>query len=306
MIGDLYNANNVKVGQAAVMIAPNLTPLPAISATVPVMSDPFSVAPWTQATVSASATITAGSYTLTYTYLGQAYTTGANLYNDPAATVAGRIVTALATWPGGGPTAAQVNVTGGPPSATTTPMFISLDEAFVGGTWTLTPTGITGGTLSITQPIWTPVGATDQGWTWASTKALQDITIEEQSTLVARLMTSQSITVTGALSEDIARTLATVFNMTSAFTAAATTNPAYTTLTLSDTVIQYAVAVIMANTFGPAPGYPRWLYIPSTTCLDNVTTPLRRAAAKRMYTAQFTSVCATSAIQVLEFNAPHT
>jgi hypothetical protein len=176
-----------------------------------------------------------------------------------------------------------------------------LDEQFVGGVWTLTPTGITGGTLSIVSPLWTPVGATDQGWTWASAKTLQSINIEEQSTLVAQLVTSQQFTVTGALSEDIARTLATVHNMLTAVTAGSSSNPAYTTLTLSDTPVQYAVAVIMANSFG----YPRWLYIPIATCLDNVSTPLRRAAAKRMYSAQFTSICATGQIQVFEFTAPH-
>ena len=302
MIGDLYNAANVKVGQAAVLVAPGGTALPTITASVPNMADPFSLVPWSQATVSASAAITAGSYTLTYTYLGTTYTTAANQYTDAAAAVAPRIVTALAPL---GITAAQVFVSGGPPNATATPLFIAIDEAFFGGTWSLTPTGITGGTLSLTQPIWTPVGATDQGWTVAAAKTLQDITIEEQSTLVNRLVTSQSFTVTGALSEDISRTLAMVYNMTRAFTSPTVNNPGYDTLTLTDTPISYAVAVIMGNAFGTGIGYPRWLYIPTTTCLDNVSTPLRRAAAKRMYTAQFTSTCATSAIQIFEFETLH-
>ena len=298
MIGDLYDANNVVVGQAAVLTAPKNTPLPTISATVPDMSDPFSIAPWTQAEVAASAAITAGTYTLTYTYDGVVYTTAANNWDDAASLVAAKLVTALAPL---GVTAANVNVSGGPPDATTTPMYISLSEEFVGGVWSLTPTGITGGTLSITAPLWTPVGATDQGWTWASSKTLQDITIEEQSTLVDRLVSSQQFTITGGLSEDISRTLALVHNMTTALTAAATTNPAYTTLTLSDTPTQYAVALIMQNFLG----YPRWLYLPAATCLDNVSTPLRRAAAKRVYAAQFTSVCQTDLIQVFEFTAPH-
>jgi hypothetical protein len=300
MIGDLYNAANVVVGQAAVLVAPAFTPLPTISATVPNMSDPFSLLPWGQATVAASAPITAGTYTLTYTYNGTAYVTGANTYTDTAAAVAARIVTALAPL---GVTASNVFVSGGPPNATATPMFIALSESYMGGTWSLTPTGITGGTLAITQPLWVPVGATDQGWTWASAKTLQDVTIEEQSTLISRLMTAQQVNITGALSEDISNSLAMVFNMTKSSVAAAASNPSYDILTLTDAVLQYAVAVIMANAKGG--GYPRWLYIPASTCLANISAPLRRAAAKRMYTAEFTSVCSTNLIKVYEFTGPH-
>jgi hypothetical protein len=93
-----------------------------------------------------------------------------------------------------------------------------------------------------------------------------------------------------------------VNNMLLTTTAPTATLPGYETLTLTDTVIEYAIVLIMANNFG----YPRWLYIPATTCLDNVSTPLRRAAAKRIYSAQFTSVCQTPAIQVFNVIAPPT
>lgn len=300
MIGDLYNAKNVVVGQAALMVAPASTAIPAPSTSVPVMTDPFSIQPWSQAVLSASATITAGSFTLTYTTAsGTAYTTASlTATSATAANVASAILTAMAPT---GIVASQINVTGGPVSAPATPFNISLDEAYVGGVWSITPTGVTGGTLSITQPIWTPVGATDQGWTWASSKTLQDITIEEQSTLVNRLVASQSVTVTGALSEDIANTLSIVHNMTSVVTASSVSNPGYTTLSMSDNATQYAIVLMMANRLG----FPRWLYIPQTTCLANVSTPLRRAAGKRMYSAEFTSVCATAQIQVFEFTSLH-
>lgn len=296
MIGDLYDAKNVVVGQAAVAVAPAFTPLPALSTLN--LADPFSPAPWAYALVSASAAISAGSYTLTYAFLDVNYTTAANAYNDPAATVAGRIATALSPL---GITPSQIFVTGGPPDATTTPMLITLDEAYQGGTWSLTPTGITGGTLSVTQPVWEFVGATDQGWTWASAKTLQDITIEEQSTLVDRLMQSQQMTITGALSEDVSNTLKIVHNMTYAIFAPTGTTPGYEQLNLSDNITNYAVALIMANNFT----YPRVLYIPQTTCLDNVSTPMRRAAAKRMYSAQFTSICQTNLIEVVNIITPH-
>jgi hypothetical protein len=298
MIGDLYDAKNVVVGQAAVLIAPANTACPSI--TTADLADPFSLAPWAGVSLAASATLTGGTFELVYTFEGVAYTTGAlTAATVTAAQIAAAVLAALEPL---GPTAAEINVSGGPVSAPGTPVSITLDEAFAGGIWSIVPTALVGGTLSITQPLWTPVGATDQGWTWASAKTLQDITIEEQSTLVARLVASQQFTVTGALSEDIARTLALVNNMTLATTAPTADSPGYETLTLSDDPLEYAVALIMANNFG----YPRWLYIPATTCLDNVSTPLRRAAAKRIYSAQFTSVCQTTDIEVFNITTPAT
>lgn len=300
MIGDLYDTRNVVVGQAAVLIAPANTPNVTPSATAPVMSDAFSLTPWSFATVALSGgPLTAGTFTLAYTLGGRTYTTTAIQWNATNTAVAGDIVNALAPL---GALASDVTVGGtGLPSAGFT---ITLSERLKpeSGTWVLTPTGITGGTLSITNPVWVPVGATDQGWTWAASKNLQDITIEEQSTLVDRLVTSQQFTITGALSEDISATLALVFNMTVAGTAPTSTVPSYNTLTLTDTPTQYAVALIMQN----AGGFPRWLYIPATTCLANVSSPLRRAAAKRMYTAEFTSVCETGLITVTEITGAHT
>lgn len=46
-IGTLYNAANVAVGQAAVLFAPDGTALPAFSATVPSMTDPFDASAFT-------------------------------------------------------------------------------------------------------------------------------------------------------------------------------------------------------------------------------------------------------------------
>ena len=298
-IGQLYNAQNVVVGQAACMVAPSYTALPPITAAV--LTDPFSIAPWTSATIQASAPITAGAFTLTYTYRGTAYVTASQVYNVTAAALQTAIVAALAAFPGGPALTTEVVVGGGPASAVATPLTIALAERLLGGTWSLTPTGVTGGTLSITQPLWTPVGATDQGWTFASAKTLQDISIEEQSTLVARLMTAQQLSIQGNLSEDISATLAMVLNMTNVVTAPTVTNPGYETLTLTDTVVQYAAALIMANNLG----YPRWLYIPASTCLANVSAVHRRAAAKRMYTADFVSVCATNLIQIINILSPH-
>jgi hypothetical protein len=263
------------------------------------MTDPFSLAPWASATLSTSGPLTAGTFILAYTVAGTPYTTAAVQWNTTAAALQAAIVTALATFPGGPALASEVSVTGGPLTAAGTPFSIALAERLMGGSWTITPTGVTGGTLTLTQPLWTPVGATDQGWTFASNKSTQAINIEEQSSPVAMEMTTQSITVSGALSEDISSTLAMAYNMLATATAPATGVPGYTTLNPTDTILLYAVALIMANRLG----FPRWLYIPQTTCLANASGAFRRAAAKRMYTADFQSVCPIAAIQIYDFTA---
>ena len=312
-IGDLYNASNVKVGQAAVLVAPAFTALPAITATVPNMNDPFSIVPFTDIQITI-ATGTSGTFTISVTYGGATASSASIIIGTttPAAIQAGLLSGLQTAFPSLALTTGDVAVTGTSPT-TTAPCTINIsvpETLALDGVWSTT--GATGGPPVITQSSWQPVGATDQGWTWASSKTIQDITIEEQSTLVNRLLSSQQFTVTAALSEDIASTLALVHNMTPAAVArVASTSPGYTTLTLTDTPIQYAIAVLMGNALGPGgggggsgTGYPRWLYIPATTCLDNVSTPLRRAAAKRIYSAQFTSVCQTSLIKVYEFTTP--
>jgi hypothetical protein len=302
MIGQLYNTNNVVVGQAACLVAPANTPMPPPASAV--MTDPFSLAPWASATLSTSGALTAGTFIMTYTVAGTPYATAPVQWSATAAQLATAIVAALSTFPAaaGGPALpSEVSVTGGPLTAVGTPFSIALAERLMGGTWSQVPTGITGGTLTLTQPLWTPVGATDQGWTFASNKSTQAINIEEQSSPVAMEMTTQSLTVSGALSEDISSTLAMAYNMLAIASAPSLTVPGYTQLNPTDTILQYAVALIMANRLG----YPRWLYVPVTTCLANASGAFRRAAAKRMYTADFQSVCPISAIQIYDFTAPH-
>lgn len=199
MIGDLYNANNVVVGQAAVFFGASGTPLPD-----------------------------------------------------------------LATWD------------------TTDPF----SEAF----WTATPN------------LWTPCGATDQGWTFGADKNTQPISIEEQSTATGTTMTTQSVTIAGSMAEDITQTLALALNATSATSAPTTTSPGYDTITPSDEVINYAVGMVMQN----AEGFGRIIYAPSWSQLNNVSVALRRATDKRMYPVSFATVCKTSDIKILNFTAAKT
>lgn len=292
-IGALYDAANVVTGQAALFIAPPNTALPDISLTALVTGtpDPFDITPWTYARLTSSGgALTGGTFTITYTFNGVAYTTSALT----AATVtAAQIDTALtAALAPLGVGASDVIVTGGPVSANATPASIMLTEAYVGGAWTMTPSTITGGTLAISASLWTPVGATDQGWKLNGNKTSTKIKIEEQSTQVATTIEDQTFSIEGALSEDISRTLQVVYNMTNSYTANSSGHAGYETLTLTDTPLQYAAALVMANQLG----FPRWAYIPATTCLANASAAFRRANKNRTYAATFDSVCQTSQI----------
>lgn len=148
-------------------------------------------------------------------------------------------------------------------------------------------------------PDWSPCGATDQGWTFGANKNTQAINIEEQSTPVATTITSQSVTISGALSEDITKTLALALNASSAATAAVAGTPGFDTLTLSDDPIEYAVAMVTVN----AQGFGRIIYAPRWVQLSNASVAFRRAADKRNFAVGFETVCDIDQIQVINFTA---
>jgi len=296
-IGQLYNAAGVVIGQAATLFAPKNTPLPAPIQFNATLADPFSLAPWVAVPLTASATITAGSYVLTYTFNGTTYSVASQTATTgTASALAAAIVTALAP---AGATATDVVVSGGPVSAVATPMLISLSESFSGGVWGITPTGITGGTLALGQGLWTPAGGTDNGWKFGANKSTTDQFIEEQSTPIDTTMGTQKVTIDGSLAEDISKTLALAYNGSVAVTAPTTGVPGYEDVVLTDTVQHYAIAMITRH-FN---GMPRVYYAPDWTQLTNTTTDFRRAAGKRMYPVQFSTVCAISAIKIRSFTS---
>jgi hypothetical protein len=297
-IGDLYDANNVVVGQAAVLFAPQYTALPTFDKLN--LNDPFDPAPWVQSQILASATLSAGSFTLTYTRNGVAYTTTSLTVTTATAVQAhDAIVAALAPLT---PATTDVIVTGGPVSAPATPFNIVLTEHLTGGVWTITPTGVTGGTLSVVSPLWVPCGATDQGWKFGANKSVQSISVEEQSTPTGQAINTQAVTIDGSLSEDISRTISLALNGILASSAPSVSLPGYDAITLSDIVQFFAVAMISTN----AKGYPRIVYAPKWTQLANTQVDFRRSANKRMYPVQFATVCKPSEIAIYNVTSPHT
>lgn len=282
-IGDLYSAENVVVGQAAVFFAPKNTALPSFSKWN--VADPFDPGYFESIAV---ATGTATSFTLAVTNEAGTQTTGDQTVSGLTASA---LQTALAGLSNVGAGNVEVTGTGGNFSVT----FLGDAE---GSTMTGTPTP-TGGGFAVTASLWVPCGATDQGWQFSASKSTQTIGIEEQSTPVGVTLTSQSISLAGSLSEDITKTLALALNATAASVASGAGTPGYDQLTLTDTPIEYAVAAVTTN----AHGFGRLIYAPTWTQLNNVQTSFRRAADKRMYAVQFDTVCRTKDIAVYDFTA---
>jgi hypothetical protein len=328
MIGDLYNTSNVVVGQAACLTAPANTPPPPVNSAV--MADPFSDAPWASAILRTTVPMTAGTYTLSYTYNGLVYTTTipALNWNDGVTKIQTYVLSMFNSPSGTTPppaipmTSADVIVSGGPNTAGTAqapgpkPFSIAIPQRAMPGHWQIaTQTGITptpsSTSFTITDAKWLPIGATDAGWSFVSNKTTTEINIEEQSTPVLTTVTTQTLSIQGDMAEDVWPTITAAFNMVNNFHAPTASAagppvvvgaPGYHLLTPTDTVLTYAVALIMQNHLG----YPRWLYIPQATCLANATAAFKRASAKRMYTVDFASVCPINQIAMYDFQNPHT
>lgn len=280
MIGDLYDANNVVVGQAAVLFAPENTALPDFGTLN--FNDPFDPTPFVSWTLTVGASST---YTLTY---GGDTTTSLT-----TASTAANIAAALVALPSVG--AGNVTVTGA-----SSPYTIAFTEA-VAVSAPLTASA-SAGTATVSGGLWVPVGATDQGWTYGTNKSTQSINIEEQSTQVGTTISTQDVSIAGSLSEDISRTLALAYNGLLTTSAASVSEPGYDTIVLNDSVLYYSVAMI-AQTWN---AMPRIIYAPKWSQLANTSTVFRRAAKQRLYPVDFKTACKPSQIQVFNFTAPKT
>jgi len=160
----------------------------------------------------------------------------------------------------------------------------------VGSAW------ITGG--------WTFNGATDGGASLNWNPSTTDITIEEQPTPVAVLVDKADYTVSFSFAEE---TLANI-NLAMggggsiAVTAPGAGQPGKSVLSLSTNFPVLNCAVVGKN----AQGYPIVFFIPGIMSVGQVKTDFRRSASQRLYPAEFSMVCAISAVQIINLTAPAT
>lgn len=141
---------------------------------------------------------------------------------------------------------------------------------------------------------WGYIGATEAGLTVTFNPTTQDISIEEQPTPVAVIVSTATLQVTCSLSEE---TLANV-NMTwgnggtIAVTPAGAGQPGKSVMTLSTNFAAMAVAVIGKN----QQGFARVLSIPTVMSAGQVQTAYRRAAQQRLYPLTLNATCPFSQI----------
>lgn len=150
---------------------------------------------------------------------------------------------------------------------------------------------------------WVTAGATSEGFKATVNTDTQDITIEEQALPVSTTLTSKSIVVSGALSED------TLENMQLAWgggkitsTTAGASKPGKDVMTLSAELEFKTIVLDMKNEHGLA----RRVYVPKALPAASGDTEFRRAASQRLYPLDFTAACKASEIQIINYTAPPT
>lgn len=278
-IGQLYNVNNIVVGQAAVFYAPGGTLLPDLDKFN--LADPFDPTPFCAYTVTVGAST---SYTLTINGVTSgSITAGSATLSSLQAVLDGLVGVGNSV------------VSGATPATSWSVVFTEGVIQF-GFTATGSPTGI-----AIAAPTWASVGATDQGWQFGTNKSTQVINIEEQSTAIATTMSTQAVTIQGSLSEELGSLTAMALNGTLAYNAPTASVPGYEEINLTDAIKKYAVALVTQHFNGK----PRIIYAPTWTQLTNTSVTFRRAAAKRMYPVVFTTVCKPSQVRYINILQPH-
>jgi hypothetical protein len=148
---------------------------------------------------------------------------------------------------------------------------------------------------------WSYIGATDSGVTLTWTPSTQDISIEEQPTPVAVLVTTANLQITFDLSEETLSNISLAYgNGAIATTSAGAGQPAKSVLSLSTTANHIAAAVVGKN----QNGYARVFSVPEMMSAGTVATSFRRASSQRLYPTTFNTVCPFENIQVIDLTAP--
>jgi len=149
---------------------------------------------------------------------------------------------------------------------------------------------------------WSYIGATDQGVSITFTPRMTEIMIEEQPIPVAEIVETATFTVETSFAEETLKTINLAYGNGGTITTVAqgVGQPGKQILTLSTNFQQVAVAVLGRNQYG----YPRIFYIPIMVSSGTVKTDFRRAAAKRMYPATFSSLVNLNQCTVTDILSP--
>jgi len=291
-IGSLYNTKGVVVGQAAGFYAPENTPLPADVAVA------FDEATWLSTTVAVTGTPTGGTAQLLLSGGPISGIITANIpYNATASGVKAVLDPLL---PAG--VVSVVNGGPGPGTAWVIAFVGSAAGQIIVAKGTNALTGGSTPNTTVTSPLWTPAGATEQGWQNNYNPQTQDINIEEQQTSVGRKVTTATFDFTANLSEDTVASLKLALGAARTVQASDSTHFAVEELSLQQDLPVLAVALETANKYG----MPRRYYIPGATCAVNVGQQFARARVQRLVPVTFSSVCNVEDIRIREITGPPT
>lgn len=150
---------------------------------------------------------------------------------------------------------------------------------------------------------WQHLGGTEEGWKLQVATNTAEITIEEQSTPVDILADGKTLTVTGTLAEDTLQHALWAYGGGTLTTVAAGTGVVgKTTLSLQDKLDKWVLGLETVNKFG---FYRRFL-IPKAVIAGEVETAFRRAADKRMYPFEASSICPIADVEIVDMTAEAT
>lgn len=147
---------------------------------------------------------------------------------------------------------------------------------------------------------WVHMGGTDQGWKFKFSAKTSEIHIEEQSTPVDILSDGKAVMVSGSMAEDTLTQARWAYGGgTLTVVAPATGIIGKTTLQLQDKLDAWAIGLDTVQ----KDGYFRRILIPKVKMTTDVETSYRRAADKRMFPVEMTSICDISQVQIVEMTA---
>lgn len=189
-----------------------------------------------------------------------------------------------------------------PPSVVTTNVLYGTGILFTAPLGTAVPSDQNlGVATSWTGGGWSYIGATDQGVALNWNPSTNDISIEEQPTPVATIVTTATMQLSFDISEETLNGINLAYGGggTIAVTAPGASQPGKSVLTLSLTSPQLACAIVGKNSLG----FARVLSVPAVMSAGTVATSYRRAASQRLYPVTLSSVCPTSSISWTDLTA---
>lgn len=152
-------------------------------------------------------------------------------------------------------------------------------------------------------PLWTPIGATQEGVTLAFSRSTEPVRIEESAVAIDQRTTEVTFRVNANLAESSFQTMRVAFGGGRIETTPATaTLPAMEKLIISSELEQFALGLEGKNEFGQF----RRILIPIVLSVADAEVAFRRASAPQRYNVSFMSLVDIEDCDIRQAVAPPT